>query len=248
MPVHDWTRVTAGTFHDFHNAWLVEIRNVLNTGVLPADFYAQTEQVAGELNPDVLTPQAGDAGPGDEGGGPAGATAVADAPPRVRISVQAEADALTRRKRALLIRHSSGDRIVAFLEIVSPGNKGARHAFRRLVVRAAGLVSQGYHLLLIDLLPPGPRDPQGVHAAIWEELCGGDYVAPPGKPLTLVSYDAGYPPTAYVEPVAVGDVLPDVPLFLAPGWYVNVPLEAAYRDASIGVPQRWKAVLEAPAA
>jgi hypothetical protein len=248
MPIHDWTRVTAGTFHDFHNAWLVEIRNALNTGVLPVDFYAQTEQVAGEVNPDVLTLQAGNTGQGEEGSGPRGATAVADVPPRVRIRAEAEADALTRRKRTLIIRHSSGDRIVAFLEIVSPGNKSARHAFRRLVDRAAGLVSQGYHLLLIDLIPPGPRDPRGVHAAVWEELCGGDYLAPPDKPLTLVSYDAGYPPTAYVEPIAVGDVLPDVPLFLSPGWYVNVPLDGAYQAAYRGVPRRWKAVLEAPPA
>ncbi len=246
MPIHDWTRVTAGTFHDFHNAWLVEIRNALNTGVLPAEFYAQTEQVAGELNPDVLTLQAGSTNE-EQGSGLRGATAVADMPPRVHLRVEAEADALTRRKRALVIRHSSGDRIVAFLEIVSPGNKSARHAFRRLVDRAAGLVSQGYHLLLIDLIPPGPRDPQGIHGAIWGELCEDDYTAPPGKPLTLVSYDAGYPPTAYVEPVAVGDVLPDVPLFLAHGWYVNVPLEATYQAAYRGVPQRWKAVLDAPA-
>jgi hypothetical protein len=247
MPIHDWTRVTAGTFHDFHNAWLVEIHSSLNTGVLPGDYYAQTEQVAGELNPDVLTLE-GTIGPQQQENGVRGATAVADAPPRVRIRVEAEAEALTRRKRALVIRHSSGDRIVAFLEIISPGNKSARHAFRRLVDRAAGLVRQGYHLVLIDLIPPGPRDPQGVHAAVWEELCGGDYVAPAGKPLTLVSYDAGYPPTAYVEPVAVGDALPEVPLFLAPGWYVNVPLEATYQAAHRGVPQRWKAVLEAPPA
>jgi hypothetical protein len=137
---------------------------------------------------------------------------------------------------------------VAFLEVVSPGNKGAHHAFRRLVERAAGLVSQGYHLTLVDLFPPGPRDPQGVHAAIWEELAGAEYVPPPDKPLTLVSYDAGNLPTAYVEPVAVGDILPDVPLFLAPGWYVSVPLEATYQAAYRGVPQRWKAVLEAPSA
>jgi hypothetical protein len=248
MPIHDWTRVTAGTFHDFHNGWLIEIRNALNTGVLPADYYAQTEQVAGEVNPDVLTFQANGTGSGELESGPQGAIAVADAPPRMRLRAEAEADALTRRKRALVIRHITGDRIVAFLEVVSPGNKGARHAFRRFVDRAAGLVSQGYHLVLLDLFPPGPRDPQGVHAAVWEELCGGDYAPPPGKPLTIASYDAGYPPTGWVEPMAVGDVLPDVPLFLAHGWYVNVPLEATYQAAYRGVPRRWKAVLEAPSA
>jgi hypothetical protein len=226
MPIHDWMRVSAGTFHDFHNAWLVEIRNALNTGVLPGDYYAQTEQVTGEPNPDILSLEGGNIG----------------------LEGQAEVEALAQRKRALIIRHSDGDRIVAFLENVSPGNKSARQAFRRLADRAAGLVSQGSHLILIDLIPPGPRDPQGIHAAVWEELCGGDYVAPAGKPLTLVSYDAGYPPTAYVEPIAVGDLLPEIPLFLAPGWYVNVPLEAAYQAAYRGVPQRWKAVLEAPPA
>ncbi len=26
MPVHDWTRVEAGIFHDFHHAWIEEIK------------------------------------------------------------------------------------------------------------------------------------------------------------------------------------------------------------------------------
>jgi hypothetical protein len=26
MPIHDWTRVDAGIFHDFHLAWIAEIR------------------------------------------------------------------------------------------------------------------------------------------------------------------------------------------------------------------------------
>ena len=27
MPIHDWTRVAPGIFHDFHNAWVMELRN-----------------------------------------------------------------------------------------------------------------------------------------------------------------------------------------------------------------------------
>lgn len=30
MPVHDWTRVEAGIFHDFHTAWIPELRRALN--------------------------------------------------------------------------------------------------------------------------------------------------------------------------------------------------------------------------
>lgn len=49
---------------------------------------------------------------------------------------------------------------------------------------------------------------------------------------------------SYVEPVAVGDLLIDMPLFLAPGWYVNVPLEQTYQAAYRGVPRRFREVLE----
>ena len=53
MPVHAWTRVTAGTFHDFHNAWITELRNALNGGVLPAGYYALGEQHTGDVSSDV---------------------------------------------------------------------------------------------------------------------------------------------------------------------------------------------------
>jgi hypothetical protein len=55
MPVHEWTRVTAGTFHDFHNAWITELRNVLNGGLLPEGYYALGEQRSGDVSPDVVT-------------------------------------------------------------------------------------------------------------------------------------------------------------------------------------------------
>ena len=57
MPIHDWTRVGAGTFHDFHCGWVVEICNALNVGLLPPGYYARAEQVGGEVGPDVLTLQ-----------------------------------------------------------------------------------------------------------------------------------------------------------------------------------------------
>ena len=41
MPIHDWTRVRANRFHDFHQSWTVEICNALNAGRLPPG-YLQT--------------------------------------------------------------------------------------------------------------------------------------------------------------------------------------------------------------
>ena len=34
MPIHDWSRVDAGLFHHFHQAWTIEISNALNAGGL----------------------------------------------------------------------------------------------------------------------------------------------------------------------------------------------------------------------
>jgi hypothetical protein len=62
--------------------------------------------------------------------------------------------------------------------------------------------------------------------------------------LTLVAYESSVTVRAYVEPVAVGDDLPDMPLFLEPGAHVPVPLEATYRSAFAAVPRRWRTVLE----
>jgi hypothetical protein len=51
---------------------------------------------------------------------------------------------------------------------------------------------------------------------------------------------------AYVRNVAVGEPLPEVPLFLEPNGCVQVPLEATYQTAFAAMPRRWRRVLEAP--
>lgn len=84
------------------------------------------------------------------------------------------------------------------------------------------------------------------HNEIWEEAADQKFTSPADKPLTLASYDSGLVLRAYVVPVAVGDVLTDMPLFLEPEQAVEVPLEATYQAAFAAVPQRWQRVLDAP--
>jgi hypothetical protein len=106
------------------------------------------------------------------------------------------------------------------------------------------LLASGIHLLVVDLLPPGARDPQGIHGAIWQEVCDEPFVLPADKPLTLVSYVAGLPRMAYVEPVAVGDVLCDMPLFLAPATHIPVPLEETYSRTFSLCPEPMRELLQ----
>jgi hypothetical protein len=138
-------------------------------------------------------------------------------------------DRIYARKADRIAVHHRHGQVVAVVEIVSPGNKASRNELRAFVEKTANLIAQGVHLLVIDLLPPTQRDPQGIHKAIWDEFMEEDFELPTDKPLTLASYDAGPPQVAYVELVAVGDVLPDMPIFLKPDCYVPAPLEATYQ-------------------
>jgi len=246
MPVHDWTRVEAGIFHDFHVAWIPELRKALNGGLLPPGYYALAEQHAGSLVADLLTLHAGPAEPGPlSSRRSAGGTAVAEAPPRVRRRQTVTPSGLNLR-RTLAIRHVSGHRLVAILEIVSPANKDRPATVDQFAAKAVDAMDAGVHLLLVDLFPPGPGDPQGMHGVIWQRLAGSDepYDLPADEPLTLASYAAGTQVDVYLEHLAVGAVLPEMPLFLHPDRYVNVPLEATYQEAYRGMPAFWRDVLE----
>jgi len=108
---------------------------------------------------------------------------------------------------------------------------------------SADLIRLGIHLLVIDLFPPGKRDPQGIHKAIWNQFAEEDLELPADKPLTLASYDAGPDYMAWLEFVGVGDELPDMPLFLKPEIYVQTPLEATYQAAWHEFPNPLKGLL-----
>jgi hypothetical protein len=246
MPIHDWTRVDAGIFHAFHHDWITEIARALNRGILPAAYYALPEQIASGLGPDVLTLRR----PGGNGtpavaGPPDGGMAVALAPPRVRIRMSSEANRYAAKAKAVTIRHVSNHQVVALVEIVSPGNKNNQNGLNAFVRKAREALAAGIHLLLVDLFPPSTRDPQGIHGAVWGEDCGADYVLPADKPLTCVAYVGGPSAEAFIELVAVGDALPEMPLFLTPDVYVAVPLDATYQAAWEGMPAYWRDVLTA---
>lgn len=241
MPIHDWTRVTAGGFHDFHQDWTIELRRALNRGLLPAGFSAVTDLKVMRYEPDV-TAMHPDARP------PFGGVAVADVPPRARQTVRAETDSATYARKAnrILIRHDYGT-VVAVVEIVSPGNKESRNGIREFTGKAVDYLRSGVNLLLIDLFAPSPRDPQGLPRLIWDDLSAIPFdPLPADQPLVVASFDARDGLTAYVDPVAVGQPLPDAPLFLSAGWYVSVPLERTYMASWAETPPVIRERMETP--
>lgn len=172
MPIHNWTRTDSGSYHDFHQDWTIEIRRELNRGLLPPGYMALADLKFGGTEPDFAAIQLRQ--PPSQGG-----LAVAEAPPRAQQVMRAETDDDTYARKAnrIVIKHKRGQ-LVAIIEVVSPGNKNGIASF---VGKMVDYLRNGINVVVIDLFPPGPRDP-----------------------------------------------LPDAPLFLAPGWYVNIPLDRTY--------------------
>lgn len=210
MPVHDWTRVYAGLFHDFHQSWAVHTKNAMNAGLLPT-----------------------------------GMTALVERDARPAKSDQSSKERYADLANQIVVKHKLG-RTVAVIEIVSPGNKDSKRAFKEFIDKTLQFINAGVHLLVVDLFPPTKRDPFGMHRAIWDEFEDEDelFEFPPGKDRILASYDAGREKAAYVEPIAVGDVMPDMPLFLFEGGHIKVPLAAAYETTWSVLPRDLQVIVE----
>jgi hypothetical protein len=242
MPIHDWTRVPAGLFHHFHQAWAVGIAERLNKGMLPKDLSALVEQRVNPFEADVPAVERRMRSP-RPGAGNGAATQMLE-PPLTRTVRKSIAEIYGLRANRIVVKHHLG-RTVAVIEIVSPGNKRSKSAMREFVEKTLDYLNRGIHVLIVDLFPATRRDPFGIHKGIWDEFQEEDFVFPPGKDRILVSYEMGpMERSAYVEPVAVGDALPDLALFLATNLHVYVPLESTYQAAWNASPEALRDAVE----
>jgi hypothetical protein len=224
MPLHDWTRVPSGLFHHFHQGCAWEIARSLNRGRLPPGLSALVEKRSGPKEADVLTVELAAPDESAQGG-----TAVLELP-KTRIHRHTDKAYYAEKADRITIRHHLG-RIVAFIEILSPGNKDGDRALEQFVAKIADAMQQGIHVLVLDLFPPTLRDPAGIHKAIWDQFDREDFELPSHQNRVFASYESAGEQSAHIETIGLGDHLPDMPLFIAPGAHVLVPLEETYMSA-----------------
>lgn len=241
MPIHDWSRIPSGIFHHFRQHWSIEITRALNRGMLPKGLSAMVEQRTGPKEPDVLAVESRRSArkPGftDSGG------LLTLEPPTTSIVRKTTNEIYADRSNRIVVKHHLG-RTVAVVEILSPGNTDSRAALEDFVKKTIDFMRLGIHLLLIDLFPPSLRDPVGMHKVIWDQIIDEPFQFPPGKDRILASYEMDAERAAYVEPVAVGDRLPTMPLFLVPGIHVRVPLEPTYQSTWEASPEEMRIAVE----
>ena len=203
MPMHDWTKAEPGNYHGFHQLWIARISDLLNLSALPPDHYALIEKNGFRDNADHFKQ-------------------VADS----RNIAEHYASIANR----VVVKREDHE-IVSIVEIVSPGNKAKRSSFNGFVSNCVRWIKGGMHMLLIDPFPPATGGARDLHSAIWSEL-NPEYEPDRDFKLerNMASYEAGESLAAYIEPLKIGDPFPDMPLFVRPGVYVNLPIEMTYLE------------------
>ncbi len=240
MPIHDWTRVNAGLFHHFHQDWSCEIARMLNRGSLPDGYTALVEQRSGLREPDVLAIEEKYSDEKET----AGTIVALRERPKTKYIQQSDRDYYADKASRVAIHHRLG-RVVAFIEIVSPGNKHDDLAFDNFCNKVVEAIRARVHVLVVDLFPPTRRDPFGIHKQIWNHFEEDEpFELTDSQNRVVASYEADGVNTAFVETVAVGEALPPMPLFIAPNAHVLVPLEESYMQTWIDTPKALRRLVE----
>ncbi|MGL6073053.1 MAG: DUF4058 family protein [Fimbriiglobus sp.] len=239
MPMHDWSKVEPGTYHDFHVAWVNRIITALNNRLLPDPYFAMAQEHDRDFEaepPDCTIIETASKA----------TVTLPQTTTVIRGSMSLDAIRYANRANRIVIQQDLGH-VEAVIELVSPGNKANRQQLRNYMTDSKDLLAARVHLLVIDPFPPSPRDPSGLHNFIFQEYAQSLYAPPADKPLVCASYDAeGI--VAYLEPFAVGQTLPRMPLFLRSPQHIYVPLEETYNATWDSLPKRLQAhILNAPA-
>jgi len=241
MPMHDWTTVEAGTYHSFHLRWTAAIMDRLNQGLLPPGYFAMAERIVDGPEPDVVAFEQAPEYRAGRASEPDGNVLTKPQKTAYTISMDPEAGIYARKASRISVRIGR-HQVRAVIELVSPGNKSSRKGIDLFVEKAVDFLSGGVSVMIVDPFPPRTRDPQGIHPLICENFVDMEFKLPARRKLTMVSYQTVPKMTAYLEPIAVGEPLPDLPLFLRGGQCIMVPLEETYQITCDAIPAALRAL------
>ena len=220
-------------WESFHVNWAGAIADALNESLLPEGYFAEEHaQLGARVEIDAATfTDSGSSGPRT------GATATLPPPQPVKapsaptmVVPAAFPDAF----EVLVFQNEGGTRLVAAIELVSPGNKdrgGHRQAF---AVKCASYLCRGISLIVIDIVTSRREN---LHNEIMQVLGHGPEFA---LPVATTMYGVAYRPIVrdqheqidvWPSALEIGQPLPVLPLALNAEQCLPIDLEATYTIA-----------------
>ena len=231
MPLRDHFRSPVNDTHSWdevHGGWPMEIVRTLRS-VLPAGFRAGPNiHLGSPFEVDVSTYDLESRDPEDERGGTAVLRALAP-------TFTVEADLGEQDVYEVQIYDTErGRRLVAAIEIVSPSNKDRPETREAFIGKVASLLHNDICVSIVDLVTVRQAN---LYAEVLRLLGRSDPVLSPTAPhLYAVTLRSRKSPKrrpmldAWFYPMAVGDTLPTLPIWLTPELRVMLPLESSYEE------------------
>jgi hypothetical protein len=233
MPLRDHFRSPVNDTHSWdevHGGWPMEIVRQLTT-ILPPGFRSAPKVHLGspfEVDVSTYDLDSRDPDAANTDDGTAALTALAP-------TLTVEADLTDQDEYEVRIYDvNRGRQLVAAVEIVSPSNKDRLEAREIFVGKVASLLQQDVSVSLVDLVSVRQAN---LYAELLTLLGRSDPALAPTPPhLYAVTLRSRKPPKrrplldAWFYPMAIGQVLPTLPIWLSPDLRVMLPLEASYQE------------------
>ncbi len=218
-------------WESFHVNWAGAIADDLNESLLPEGYFAEEHARLGPcVGIDVAT--FADSEPrGDGAVGTATRSPRTWAPPSPTMVISA---AFPDSFEVLVFESEGGTRLVAAIELVSPGNKDRDAHRRAFAVKCASYLCRGISLIVIDIVTTRQAN---LHGQMIQVLGHGDAFA---LPTEAALYAVAYRPIVrdqqerielWPAPLEIGRSLPVLPLALDAEQVLPVDLEATYMAA-----------------
>ncbi|MFO0803132.1 MAG: DUF4058 family protein [Gemmataceae bacterium] len=233
MPLRDHFRSPVNDTHSWdevHGGWPMEIVRTLR-GILPPGFRAGPNIHLGspfEVDVSAYDLDSREERRDSNDGGLA--VAVAPAPTLTVDADLSEQDVY----EVQVYGTERGRRLVAAIGLVSPSNKDRPEARDSFVGKVASLLQKGVCVSIVDLVTVRQAN---LYADLMRKLDRHDPVLEPVAP-HLYAVTLRSRPTAkrlpqldvWFYPMSVGQPLPTIPIWLAPGLRVMLPLETGYEE------------------
>jgi hypothetical protein len=237
MPLRDpfrppiWNR---SSWEGFHGGWPMAIVQRLSP-LLPAEYTAEPRVHLGTYCEIDVSTYEDDVPKQREGAAEAGAGGMATAvwaPPQPTLLIDAD---LTEQYEyeVLVYDQTRARQLVAAVEIVSPANKDRPESRRAFVTKCAALLQQRVCVSIVDLVTT--RD-FNLYAELLELIDRRDPALPEHPPCNYAVTCRGRKVgrtsrlEGWVYPLAVGQRLPTLPLWLTDDLAVSLELEASYEE------------------
>jgi len=217
-------------WRSFQGTWAVGIARLLNGGVLPEGFYAVPFLDSdGPVEIDVAT--VGDFAGAVPSGDSTGAALWTPSEPRSVVAVEWD---IGDGARVEIMSDDGDPPLAAAIELVSPGNKDRPRTREAFAAKCADYLRRGCGLVVVDTVTTRRAD---LSADLWAVL-GIEGGLDNAGPLTAVSYrstgrNGDGRLLAWPSPLAVGQPLPTLPLWLGAEVAVPLDLEASHSAACV---------------